>query len=50
MTKPVILTGIRANNDTNDRQLFWCHAANDRYGKNERSDEYQINLFIPGSS
>lgn len=46
MTKPVILTGLRANNDLHIGNYFGALLPLIDMAKN-RSDEYQINLFVP---
>lgn len=46
MTKPVILTGIRANNDLHIGNYFGAMLPLIDMAKNH-SDEYDINLFIP---
>lgn len=46
MTKPVILTGIRANNDLTIGNYFGAILPIIDMAK-KRSDEYQINMFIP---
>jgi tryptophanyl-tRNA synthetase len=46
MTKPVILTGLRANNDLTLGNYFGGMLPIIDMAKN-RSDEYQINMFIP---
>lgn len=46
MTKPVILTGIRANNDLTIGNYFGAILPMIEMAKN-RSNEYQINMFIP---
>ena len=46
MTKPVILTGIRANNDLTLGNYFGGMLPMIDMAKN-KSDEYQINMFIP---
>lgn len=46
MSKPVILTGIRANNDLHIGNYFGAILPMIDMAKS-RSDEYQINLFIP---
>jgi len=46
MNKPVILTGIRANNDLHIGNYFGAMLPVIDMAK-ERSSEYQINLFIP---
>ena len=46
MTKPVILTGIRANNDIHIGNYFGAMLPIIEMAKN-RSDEYDVNLFIP---
>jgi len=46
MTKPVILTGIRANNDLTIGNYFGAILPIIDMAKT-RSDEYQVNLFIP---
>jgi tryptophanyl-tRNA synthetase len=46
MTKPVILTGIRANNDLHIGNYFGAMLPMIDMAKT-RSDEYDINLFIP---
>ena len=46
MTKPVILTGVRANNDLHIGNYFGAMLPLIDMAKN-RSDEYDINLFIP---
>lgn len=46
MTKPVILTGIRANNDLHIGNYFGAMLPMIEMAKH-RSDEYQVNLFIP---
>lgn len=46
MSKPVILTGIRANNDLTIGNYFGAILPMIDMAKN-RSDEYQVNLFIP---
>lgn len=46
MTKPVILTGIRANNDLHIGNYFGAMLPMIDMAKN-RSSEYDINLFIP---
>lgn len=46
MTKPVILTGIRANNDLTIGNYFGAILPIIDMAKS-RSDEYQINMFIP---
>lgn len=46
MTKPVILTGIRANNDLTIGNYFGAILPIIDMA-NKRSDEYQINMFIP---
>lgn len=46
MTKPVILTGIRANNDLHIGNYFGAMLPMIEMAKH-RSEEFQINLFIP---
>lgn len=46
MTKPVILTGIRANNDLHIGNYFGAMLPLIDMAKNH-SDEYDVNLFIP---
>lgn len=46
MTKPVILTGLRANNDLTIGNYFGAILPMIDMAK-KRSDEYQINMFIP---
>jgi tryptophanyl-tRNA synthetase len=46
MTKPVILTGIRANNDLHIGNYFGAMLPMIEMAKH-RSDDFQINLFIP---
>ena len=46
MTKPVILTGLRANNDLHIGNYFGAMLPMIEMAKH-RSDEYQVNLFIP---
>ena len=46
MTKPVILTGVRANNDIHIGNYFGAMLPIIEMAKN-RSDEYDVNLFIP---
>lgn len=46
MTKPVILTGLRANNDLTIGNYFGAMLPMVDMAKN-RSSEYQINMFIP---
>lgn len=46
MSKPVILTGIRANNDLTIGNYFGAILPIIEMAKT-RSDEYQVNLFIP---
>ena len=46
MTKPVILTGIRANNDLHIGNYFGAILPIIDMAK-KRSEEYQINMFIP---
>jgi tryptophanyl-tRNA synthetase len=46
MSKPVILTGLRANNDLHIGNYFGGILPMVDMAK-ERSDEYQINLFVP---
>lgn len=46
MTKPVILTGIRANNDLHIGNYFGAMLPLIDMAKN-RSDEFDVNLFIP---
>lgn len=46
MTKPVILTGIRANNDLTIGNYFGGLLPMVEMAQ-DRSDEYQINMFIP---
>ena len=46
MNKPVILTGIRANNDLHIGNYFGAMLPLIDMAK-QRSGEYQINLFIP---
>lgn len=46
MTKPVILTGIRANNDLHIGNYFGAMLPIIDMAK-RRSDDYQVNLFIP---
>src|SRR5688572_31619712 len=46
MSKPVILTGLRANNDLHIGNYFGALLPLVDMAKN-RSDEYQINLFVP---
>lgn len=46
MTKPVILTGIRANNDLTIGNYFGAMLPIIDMAKN-RSGEYQVNMFIP---
>ncbi len=46
MTKPVILTGIRANNDLHIGNYFGAILPIIEMAKN-RSQDYQINMFIP---
>jgi tryptophanyl-tRNA synthetase len=46
MTKPVILTGLRANNDLHIGNYFGAMLPIIEMAKH-RSDEYQVNLFIP---
>ena len=46
MTKPVILTGLRANNDLHIGNYFGAMLPMIEMAKN-RSSEYQINMFIP---
>jgi tryptophanyl-tRNA synthetase len=46
MSKPVILTGLRANNDLHIGNYFGALLPIIDMAKN-KSDEYQINLFVP---
>lgn len=46
MTKPVILTGLRANNDLHIGNYFGALLPMIDMAR-EKSDEYQINLFVP---
>ena len=46
MTKPVILTGIRANNNLTIANLFGALLPMAQMAK-EKSGEYQLNMFIP---
>lgn len=46
MTKPVILTGLRANNDLTIGNYFGAMLPLIDMAK-QKSDEYQINMFIP---
>ena len=46
MSKPVILTGIRANNDLHIGNYFGAMLPTVEMAKN-KSSEYQINMFIP---
>ncbi len=46
MTKPVILTGLRANNDLHIGNYFGAMLPIVEMAQN-RSDEYQVNLFVP---
>jgi len=46
MTKPVILTGLRANNDLHIGNYFGAMLPLVDMAKT-RSDEYQVNMFIP---
>src|SRR6187402_1267069 len=46
MTKPVILTGLRANNDLTIGNYFGAILPMIDMVK-QKSDEYQINLFVP---
>lgn len=46
MTKPVILTGLRANNDLTIGNYFGAILPMIDMAK-RRSDEYQVNMFIP---
>lgn len=46
MTKPVILTGLRANNDLTIGNYFGAMLPMIDMAK-QKSDEYQINMFIP---
>jgi tryptophanyl-tRNA synthetase len=46
MTKPVILTGLRANNDLHIGNYFGALLPLIDMAKS-RSDEYEINLFVP---
>lgn len=46
MTKPVILTGLRANNDLHIGNYFGAILPMVDMAKN-KSDQYQINLFVP---
>lgn len=46
MTKPVILTGIRANNDLHIGNYFGAMLPIIEMAK-QHADEYQVNLFIP---
>mgnify|MGYP001012717417 CR=1 FL=1 len=46
MTKPVILTGLRANNDLTLGNYFGGMLPINDMAKNH-SDEYQVNMFIP---
>jgi len=46
MTKPVILTGLRANNDLHIGNYFGAMLPMIDMAKN-RSDNYQVNMFIP---
>ena len=46
MTKPVILTGIRANNNLTIANLFGALLPMVQMAK-EKSGEYQLNMFIP---
>jgi len=46
MSKPVILTGIRANNDLHIGNYFGALLPMVDMAKN-KSDEYEINLFVP---
>ena len=46
MSKPVILTGLRANNDLHLGNYFGALLPMVDMA-NEKSDEYQINLFVP---
>lgn len=46
MTKPVILTGLRANNDLHIGNYFGALLPLIEMAKN-RSDDYHINLFVP---
>ena len=46
MTKPVILTGIRANNNLTIANLFGALLPMVQMAK-DRAGEYQLNMFIP---
>ena len=46
MTKPIILTGLRANNDLTLGNYFGGMLPIIEMAK-QRSDDYQINMFIP---
>ena len=46
MTKPVILTGLRANNDLTLGNYFGGMLPIIDMAK-QRSDEFQVNMFIP---
>src|SRR3954469_19470031 len=46
MTKPVILTGLRANNDLTIGNYFGAMLPLIDMAK-QKSEEYQINMFIP---
>ena len=46
MTKPVILTGVRANNELTLGNYFGAIKPIVEMAK-ERADEYQVNMFIP---
>ena len=46
MTKPIILTGIRANNDLHIGNYFGAMLPMVDMAVN-RSNEYQVNMFIP---
>ena len=46
MTKPIILTGIRANNDLHIGNYFGAMLPTIEMAQNH-SNEYQVNLFIP---
>ena len=46
MNKPVILTGLRANNDLHIGNYLGAILPIVDIAKN-RSDEYQVNLFVP---
>src|SRR3982751_6476812 len=46
MSKPVILTGLRANNDLHIGNYFGALLPLIDMAKT-RSDEYQVNLFVP---